>query len=970
MKISTFSCLLLTSCAAVLCAVAATTSRREYGDGARMQLLRHRMERRQSSGDGSDDATTSPPFTFPGGLTIPTVPDDFTLPTFPGGITIPTLPSTLPSITTPTLPGGSTFPSLPDTLPTIPPNITIPTLPSTLTVPTVPPDFTLPTLPFNITIPPILENVTLPPFDLTNFTLPPLDNFTLPPLDNLTLPPGFENFTLPPDFTFPTILPTALADLLTDLLAGNIPTLDSLLRSALTTNVAGECGEGWTTLFNTTDSDGITNGLRAVDSFGKLGAGYLRGNWYALGDYDQCFSLPNTHYCLSDLIVRFDGGDLPDPELYYAICLPQACSINDTRRAVRAVNDQLDFFNVIIELSSVSCEEETKAPYNAGAVIMILVWALIGATIVGFTVFHVVMVILGKHRNVKGTVEISTEASVNDDTPASGDTKKSVLPKFVLALSLYTSLPAILSTDQNQQKLCDTSCPKSSKVESLSTDQKNSKSRAISCLDGLKVASLVWIILGNTHLWSIFFDSHSSHVYRNVVPRFSYQAILGSPFGYDSLFLISGVIVTFVTLKKLSVGKSKRKYVTLATEFVRRILHFSPVYAVVLFTYWLLTVHFADGPLWRSTVGVGSSLYENCRDNWWTNLFYINNMYPWASLDQCMPWTWYVASELQFFIVAPLLVVPLALVYPLGLTIVGALIVGNLILLGAVTGQYDLNASIFLDLDLSRPIADDDVVIEGHNSIDDIHTKPWARIGPFLLGILLGFILFRKLKPNFRGPVNTIIYSALWVVAYGLCFATVYGTYGAFDGGSGTTEGEAIVYQMFSRITWALGIAILIFIFHNGYGWIVNDFFSMKIWRPLSRLSLLAYLIHPVVLFILFYTRRSPVYSTDTTLAVYAIATVALSYGAAGLVAVFVDRPLRQLETVILNLVGLGAGEEEEGRAPGKEQDEEEAMAEGTVGRENIYFRELEEEDEKRMEAERDNEEDGEDKEVTEKSEI
>ena len=687
--------------------------------------------------------------------------------------------------------------------------------------------------------------------------------------------------------------------------------------------------DGWTALFNQTDSSGISNAIRALDAFGKLGAGYLRGNRYALGDYDECFSLPSTQYCLSDLILRLGADDLPDPELYYAICLPRGCTVNDTTRAISAVNNQLDFFNITIEISSVSCERETKTTYNAGAIIVILVWVIIGVTIVGFTIFYIALVISGRRQNVKGTAEISTDTSINTEPTKRSNTKGTV-QKFVSAGSLFKSVSTLLSTD--------------------------SKSREISCLDGLKVVSLCWIILGNTHLWSLFYDSHTTHIYRNVVTRFSYQAVIGSLFGFDSLFLLSGVLVAYVTLGKISDARknSGRRYVAMATEFLRRVLHFVPVYAVVLFTIWLLTVHFADGPLWHQTVGVGSILYENCQKNWWTNFFNINNLYPWASLDQCMPWAWYVASELQFFIFAPLIIVPLAFLYPLGLAITGGLLFINIIILGALTGHYNLSASIFLDLDLTRPISDDDVIVDGHNSIDDIHTKPWARIGPFLLGIVLGFILFRKWKLKFGCTINMAISIALWFVASGLCFATVYGSYGAFDDldGSGLTEGEAIVYQMFSRIIWALGVSTIIFLCHNGYGGFINSFFSMKFWVPLSRLSILVYLIHPVVLFVLFYTRRAPVYSTDVTLAAYTIAAVALSYAAAAFVAVFVDFPLRNLEETLLDQLGLGSGQKKD--AGINEEDDEEDVEDKVVGHENIYFRELEKEDEKRLEAEQD----------------
>lgn len=976
--------LLLSFCVVLTCAVAiistapaAHQSRAEVAGSQQQtaakrflsQLQRESAERRvRRQGSGSStEATTSSPVTLPGGATLPTIPENFTLPTIPGDLTLPTLPSTLPSITTPSLPGGSTLPSdatIPSTLPTLPPDFTVPTLPSTIpnptlpenftfptipstiTVPTLPDDLTtLPTLPFNLTFPPEVENatiptlnITIPPFNLENFTLPTIDlenvtlppinleNFTLPPLENLTLPPQLENLTFPPDFTFPTVLPTALSDLLTQLVQGNVPSLDSLISSALTTDVTGECGNGWTRLFNQSVG-GVSNGLRAVDSFGKLGAGYLRGNRYALGDYDQCFSLSSTQYCLSDLIVRLNDGNVPDPELLYAICLPKSCSNEDITNAISSTNDQLEFLNISIEISSISCEEETKTSYNAGAALMIVIWVLIGLIIIGATSFHVFVTTMKRHRNTQETMEINEDHSINNDDKYTDD-KKSKVFKLVLAFSLCKSVPSLLSTERPDPKLDD-----------------------ITSLHGLKVMSLLWVILGHTHLWAIFFDSHTSYVYQNVVPRFSYQAVLSSPFGFDSFFLLSGILVTYVALNRLAAGKSKKKYVKLAAQYLRQVLHFSPVYAVVLFTYWLLTVHFADGPLWQRAVGVDSSLYENCKENWWTNFFYINNFHPWANLDQCMPWAWYVASEFQFFIAAPLLVVPLALVYPLGLVITIVLLIGNVILLGALTGGYDLSASIFLDLDLSRPIVDENIVVDGRNSIDDIHTKPWARIGPFLLGIILGFVLFKKIKPFFRRPINHIIYACLWVIAFGLCFATVYGTYGAFDDGGDITEGEAIVYQMFSRITWSLGLSIVIFACHNGYGWVANDFLSMKFWTPLSRLSLLVYLIHPVVLFVLFYSRRAPVYGTDITLAVYTIATVVLSYGAAGIVAAFVDFPLRLFEDTVLGFVGLA--QEDKDRVRRRTEEENRQMAEeGVVGHENYYFSELERAEQKRMEAE------------------
>ena len=343
-------------------------------------------------------------------------------------------------------------------------------------------------------------------------------------------------------------------------------------------------------------------------------------------------------------------------------------------------------------------------------------------------------------------------------------------------------------------------------------------------------------------------------------------------------------------------------------------------------------------------MGVGSMLYENCEKYWWTNLLYINNLYPWANLDECMPWTWYLSSEIQFYVAAPLMIVPLSIIYPVGLVIVALFLVANVVVIGAITGRYELSAGIFFDIDASANA--ENIVPEGHNSLDDIHIKPWTRIGPFVLGILLGFILFKKLKPSFGKLINSLFFTSLWIVGPGLCFATVYGTHGSYEDQDSLTEGEEVVYQMFSRLCWSSGVGILIYLCHNGYGGFVNNFLSMKIWTPLSRLSLLTYLVHPVVLFVLLYTRREPVYHTDVTIAVYTIATVVLSYGVAGLVALFVDLPLRRLENTILKMTGFGGHTEKESAQNEFEQE----MEEGDLMQQNYTFRELDKEDQKQME--------------------
>ena len=110
-------------------------------------------------------------------------------------------------------------------------------------------------------------------------------------------------------------------------------TVDTLI-SVILLETSEDCSGGWQEMLATGDGRESENeGLKALDSFGKVGAGYFQGNAYALGSYDGCHSLPTTQYCLSEL-EAFDSQQQKRLALLHGSCLPQTCSQEDIRLAV------------------------------------------------------------------------------------------------------------------------------------------------------------------------------------------------------------------------------------------------------------------------------------------------------------------------------------------------------------------------------------------------------------------------------------------------------------------------------------------------------------------------------------------------------------------------------------------------------------------------------------------------------------
>ena len=48
--------------------------------------------------------------------------------------------------------------------------------------------------------------------------------------------------------------------------------------------------------------------------------------------------------------------------------------------------------------------------------------------------------------------------------------------------------------------------------------------------------------------------------------------------------------------------------------------------------------YIGNGPIWNYY----GLLVAPCNSNWWTNILWINNLYPAEFDDKCLPWTWFV----------------------------------------------------------------------------------------------------------------------------------------------------------------------------------------------------------------------------------------------------------------------------------------------------------------------------------------
>ena len=444
-------------------------------------------------------------------------------------------------------------------------------------------------------------------------------------------------------------------------------------------------------------------------------------------------------------------------------------------------------------------------------------------------------------------------------------TKKQVDSKvkwhdFITAFSLYKTVPTLLATEQ--------------------------ASSVITSLNGLRVISLFWVILGHTFAWIVLYGVDNRHSIPNFLRRFSFQPVVHSTFSVDSFFFLSGVLVAYLTLRQMKKRNGRFPFVH---YYVHRYLRLTPIYAFVLFFAWFLTRHIAAGP----SLSLVDPFAPQCSKFWWTNFLYINNLYPWKFNDQCLVWTWYLANDMQFFVISPLMLIPAYFLLPVGAVISSAFLLCSFIVTATLTGLLDLPASYIN----TNPTATEQY-------LNIIYEKPWARIPPYIVGLALGYVLYKSIRLPFSGKINTLLHCVMWIAVAVLLASPLYGLYFQVQGHDATTA-ENVVFATFSRFSWGVGMALLVFSCHNGYGGLINTFLSMKIWTPLARMTLNAYLVHLVVMTVILGQLQKSVHMTDITVATFTVAFGVLSYAVAGVLCLVVEFPLASVEMLLFKLLGL-----------------------------------------------------------------
>ncbi|XP_014468573.1 PREDICTED: nose resistant to fluoxetine protein 6-like, partial [Dinoponera quadriceps] len=395
---------------------------------------------------------------------------------------------------------------------------------------------------------------------------------------------------------------------------------------------------------------------------------------------------------------------------------------------------------------------------------------------------------------------------------------------------------------------------------------------------GLRFYSMLWVILVHTCLISNQISENKT--FRNVVEKdFLYQTIGNSIYSVDTFFFVSGCLVTFLYYRTMANKKIQEKKVTKGClgqvlQFLAmiwyRYFRLTPIYLLVIGLLQVLMKWYHD----HSMIELPTALdYETCEKFWWRNALYINTYF--NVPERCMAWSWYLTNDTQFYIVGTIILIIGANFLPAAIFIVAFFLIGSWVTTALITLHTGHMPSI------QDPFA----------HYESIYDKPWTRIGPYLIGMITGWYLF---KINCKANMQKVIVVFSWSLSLIILTSIIYGLHE-------TTFGPilSVLYTALSHSAWAICLAWILIACVTGYGGLVNRVLSWKYMYPASRLTYCTYLVHPLLIRIVILQGERSWYLSRSFLAVLFFGNVVISYTVSLFLSLLFEAPVVSLLRII-----------------------------------------------------------------------
>uniref|UniRef100_A0A1I7T5I5 NRF domain-containing protein n=1 Tax=Caenorhabditis tropicalis TaxID=1561998 RepID=A0A1I7T5I5_9PELO len=552
--------------------------------------------------------------------------------------------------------------------------------------------------------------------------------------------------------------------------------------------------------------------LPMMDAAGKIGSGIARGHLLSTGAFSECKAVNIYSTSLNRTIkgdyyrILFDIKMRPNsfnescqlPQIGVDICLPWSCRNEDLTEYFRAA------IGVSKELSPVCSVRNVNGripKFTTGTYVVLAFLSIIVLTCI-----------------VSGTVDYYYQTRQSKLDMERMEYSSKTTWKVFMAFSFYRNFKEIFNMK---------GCNKEGQVTSLNC---------------IRTISTVWVIMGHCAAMMILVCSNPMDLL-DFTKTYMGTLLTNAYFAVDTFFFISAFLLSFLWFKQLE--KSRRAVLSPGgwlMFYVHRITRLSPVYYITILFFTFICVRImTDMPAFMTP----AIQDDTCRENYWLNLLYIDNLVNPEKI--CYVISWYLATDLQLYIMSPLILLSFAVFG----TLIGLLIAGLTIGASTAFNAYQMIFWHFPPTDFSLGPKDPRYNPDGRRYDQWNYYNPLIRCQIYIMGMVLGY--FMRKTPKVK--INPWVDHVMWFLSLS-SMAFVILIIQDYTGGNLWSPYQTALY---SRVLWGISLSWIIISTYYRKG-LINDFMSLPFWTPLARLSFCAYLVHIMVAGYFFGRNHSELY--------------------------------------------------------------------------------------------------------------
>ncbi|XP_037954884.1 uncharacterized protein LOC119684825 [Teleopsis dalmanni] len=463
---------------------------------------------------------------------------------------------------------------------------------------------------------------------------------------------------------------------------------------------------------------------------------------------------------------------------------------------------------------------------------------------------------------------------------------------------------------------------------------------------GLRTIICLWVTVFHVYYYSLFALTNTALVFAKL-EQFILQPVIQACFYVDIFFVISALLHVsnfLANAKQLQLirnGNFLQNFVLFCKIVFYRYLRLTPVMIITL----LLSDMLNDFLNMYSPFYLGPHSGIYCKTNWWYNLLYIHNILDMENI--CCSWTWYLACEMQFYILFTVLL------FIHAKNAKAAKIAFAVLTLGFVAIAWLCNYRNGITFQI-------DVI---HSTLSQLYVKSWVRCVPYIVGVAFGWLMHyyrhhhhhrrrhrhhqqnqqywqrqqqqqqqqqqeqlqyehrlqKQLQQQeqqqqqvqvqqlehhaqYSGVESTTVdlRVSVWRAVFWLFLATIYVFTNFMSYWRSTPSWLVAIIMSFGKLLFAICIGGVILLCAFGHGGYFDALLSARPFLFMNKFCFSVYMVAPVIVFASFGLRSEATNFTEVGSGMDFLAIILLSMAGAFLLVLLVELPMQRIANILL----------------------------------------------------------------------